>query len=888
MKKLLFVLFAGLRLVLSSGGALAQGVVADGATAGSCLWEIAGVSPSYTLTIRENSQMGSYTGASLIPWHAYRSEIVAVGIGEEVTTVSPYAFSGCSKLTAVIDVKNRDNPICAKSGVLTLKNDILFVPEASMSDYGSANVWKDFGNMQKAKTPLTLGSLTITKDTLTAAHLSFAHNSSATCSGALQGIQTPALKNGKLEALTSITVKYNGDRNLPSSAGKYAVTLSAPEGANFPAATDLSLGTFTINPKAADVSSATVADKLYDGTDAATASNLAFTGTLMGETFTADDDGDGILNMADPDAPRYYLSGGGDTCLPSFRVTVAYGDPDFRLAYADTLTLADGEAFRWESLTPKVVTISNFGSVKSVGAGTASVVGVVTGGWQSRRVVMSGTVEVLARPLTIANTWVDTIKVVDGKANTDAVAGVLQGVLPQDAENLGVTVAAVFDKPLAAGSGKAIFVTYRLTGSRAPCYLPPPSGTLSGTIVDDGSYGDLWGVVMRRDEASGIARPYAGVSVAYSLNGVSAGAEITDACGRYFIGGLGSGDVVVLHPEEKNSWKITPSPKPLTVHDGLVRADTLLYVSDGISLLALAFFDDNGDALARWDCEEIGDATYFELSCGQNTSRIHVAYEMPDNVSGNLEKEASEGQSEEQVEQLDGSHILVDVSQPGRKVFTIALSSEKRYAVVIASPYKFSDLVTEHLGNLRVVINNLQLNDGLQFSSCEWWYKEAGYWQRGTASAEQLYHSAGPNVTDKFRPDDTMRVVLYTVGGDTITTCPSIDVSSESNANGDNGGNDNGNGNGSESSSHAALDNFAYPNPVQGGGKIYLKERLITDGQEHFYSTFRLFTSEGQLVSGGSASVLIEGLTMPNHPGAYYLILDGKAGRKTMQIAVGN
>jgi hypothetical protein len=100
MKKFLFVLFAGLRLVLSSGGALAQGVVADGVTSGGCIWEITGVSPSYTLTIKGNSPMGTYTLPSFIPWHDYRSGIVAVVIGEGVTTVSSYAFADCSKLTS--------------------------------------------------------------------------------------------------------------------------------------------------------------------------------------------------------------------------------------------------------------------------------------------------------------------------------------------------------------------------------------------------------------------------------------------------------------------------------------------------------------------------------------------------------------------------------------------------------------------------------------------------------------------------------------------------------------------------------------------------------------------------------------------------------------------
>jgi hypothetical protein len=43
----------------------------------------------------------------------------------------------------------------------------------------------------------------------------------------------------------------------------------------------------------------------------------------------------------------------------------------------------------------------------------------------------------------------------------------------------------------------------------------------------------------------------------------------------------------------------------------------------------------------------------------------------------------------------------------------------------------------------------------------------------------------------------------------------------------------------------------------------------------------------GKLVSSGEAAALTDGLTMPEHAGAYFLILDGKAGRKVIRIAVG-
>jgi hypothetical protein len=66
----------------------------------------------------------------------------------------------------------------------------------------------------------------------------------------------------------------------------------------------------------------------------------------------------------------------------------------------------------------------------------------------------------------------------------------------------------------------------------------------------------------------------------------------------------------------------------------------------------------------------------------------------------------------------------------------------------------------------------------------------------------------------------------------------------------------------------------------------HYKKSIITDGREERYSAFRLFSSMGKLVSSGEASVLIEGLAMPEMADAYFLILEGKAGKKAIRIAV--
>jgi hypothetical protein len=302
----------------------------------------------------------------------------------------------------------------------------------------------------------------------------------------------------------------------------------------------------------------------------------------------------------------------------------------------------------------------------------------------------------------------------------------------------------------------------------------------------------------------------------------------------------------------------------------------------------------SGDAaLATWRREEIPDTVYYKLPCSQNTTIVRVSYTTPAGVSGWLAQEEDEGEEngtekEAAYWQVSDSLIAVDVSKPGHKVFTIILSSGKRYTVVVEKPYRLFDAVIEHLGNVRVVNNNPNLNGGYSFTSCEWWKKVDGEWQ--VVEINDFYYSAGPNATDKFSPDDSMYVVLYTAENLKISTCP--DVTPRGAAEADNNNGDDGNGGNNSNTSRRSdenVDNSAYPNPVSGGSKIYLKESVIIgSGGEARYATYRLFTSQGKLVLSGSAFVLIEGLVMPEQAGTYYLILDGKAGRKAMQIAVGN
>ena len=53
-----------------------------------------------TLTISGSGKMADYSYDSM-PWYAYKDQIKSVEIGEDITVIGDYAFSGCEKLTSI-------------------------------------------------------------------------------------------------------------------------------------------------------------------------------------------------------------------------------------------------------------------------------------------------------------------------------------------------------------------------------------------------------------------------------------------------------------------------------------------------------------------------------------------------------------------------------------------------------------------------------------------------------------------------------------------------------------------------------------------------------------------------------------------------------------------
>jgi uncharacterized repeat protein (TIGR02543 family) len=585
--------------------------------------------------------------------------------------------------------------------------------------------------------------------------------------------------------------------------------------------------------------------------------------------------GPNIPNTGCPLSPGYTVP----DSIAEIPHSVTYGDPDFGLdEYYGMAQVGKGEKFRWASLNPEVAAISGFDRVKITGVGESYLLGYAISETWEVRILVNVHLTVRPKPLSIAGTWVDTIKIRDGSVVTGSIAGELVGLLPQDEGKVAAKSEAYYadQSPLQAGVGKLIVVEYAIDGSRAYCYIAPTNDTTSGTVVaattGTGSYYDVWGVVMKQD-VSGV-RPFANVNVAYAITtaaGIVSRLDTvrTDAYGKYFVDGLEQGGSLKLTPESKHSWKTSSPPQPITIGEAsrqpgfIAQADTIFYVPDVGSIKLLAISGREGKVLKSWERDSIENPASYELFCGYGDSIVIVSYSVVATTGGE-----EDGEGTEMVK------LEMNIGKTMQNSFTFSVS-DRKYTVVVVKPYQLFDLIAEHMGNLRVVINNPAYNGGLMFTSCQWWHKKpdaGGY----VVASTGFYYSAGPLSTDLFTPEDSMFVRLYTVDGDTIETCPDADNPSATAA-----------GRGMEE--RGGIDYYAYPNPVMAGSKLHIKPAVLSDENGERFSTFRLYSSQGQLVMSGSASIFAEdGLTMPETPGAYYLILNGRLGKRAIHIAVVN
>ncbi|MDR1415870.1 MAG: YDG domain-containing protein, partial [Prevotellaceae bacterium] len=304
-----------------------------------------------------------------------------------------------------------------------------------------------------------------------------------------------------------------------------------------------------------------------------------------------------------------------------------------------------------------------------------------------------------------------------------------------------------------------------------------------------------------------------------------------------------------------------------------------------MSSLSIAYGD--GDILAHWGSDSIADTIRYEVPCDKNDAakQLTLHYDALSGVTGRfVEEENIVGKGGETVEDAVSGDLIVDMGNAGRKSLTIELHDastdlSKRYTIMLEKKFELFYIIREHLGHLRVVHNNPLLNGhGMEFSVCDWyqWSWDRSEWE--LVAFGPLYYTAGASVRDnKFTDRDSMYVKLITTDNILLETCP--DVSKNADKDTVAGGGDTGD--------TRSVDLSVYPNPVATGGTIKLKQAELADGEDAPYTAFYLFDAQGRLTLTGSFSALRGGLTMPEAPGIYHLVLEGKAGRKVVKVAVG-
>jgi hypothetical protein len=678
---------------------------------------------------------------------------------------------------------------------------------------------------------------TISKATPDASHLSFKQSESITYDGRGHGIDQPTLKEG-YTGMGDITVKYNGSTDLPDSVGSYKITVDVAAGANFHSVSGLELGTFTIVP------------------------------------------GKPLIDTS---------------------IAIAYGSTEYIYI---SIPEESGRTWTTSDSTVAMATADGRDLIIINGVGEANLKSFVEdedGRWLEVNLHL----KVTPGLLTVEGTWVDTLKSCDGNLNAEVIPGQLVGVLPADDGKVFVTATARYTSPAVPDSGRPISVYYVLEGERAYCYrLPSTNAVFSGTMLPsdgcsgDGSHLDLWGMVVRQAEDSDAANhryaPWPGVSVAYTINDLQKGELQTDAYGRYFLSGLRLGDIVQLTAIPKYGYTILQQPKTVTIDQSLTKADTIAYALDTISMASLTLSIGDGNVLKRWEREDIADTIFYQVPCA--IGQVEVSCAFPPGVGRVISVTSTSIKDGTSTPKGSGDDaLLVEVGSLSRTTVDVtvvnpdASRGDKPYTVVLSKELGLFDIITEHLnGTLRVVQNNPDINPtGLTFKECKWYRKRYPDTLFMLVEESRLYYTAGPSLSDKFTERDSMRLWLTLSDGTTLETCP------DANNNIPEASDGSGNGSGG-SAGNKSMKVAVYPNPVSAGGIVKLKQSDFAGGQdeeEERYVKYSLYSSQGSLVLRGDASVLYggEGLTMPQTPGIYHLLLEGKNGqRQVVKIAVGD
>lgn len=88
-------------VTITASDAVASGNCGATGHESEVMWVLTGTSPNCTLTISGTGAMADFADASAQTWAAYRASIKTVTINKDITSISSYAFDGCTNLTSV-------------------------------------------------------------------------------------------------------------------------------------------------------------------------------------------------------------------------------------------------------------------------------------------------------------------------------------------------------------------------------------------------------------------------------------------------------------------------------------------------------------------------------------------------------------------------------------------------------------------------------------------------------------------------------------------------------------------------------------------------------------------------------------------------------------------
>jgi uncharacterized repeat protein (TIGR02543 family) len=229
----------------------------------------------------------------------------------------------------------------------------------------------------------------------------------------------------------------------------------------------------------------------------------------------------------------------------------------------------------------------------------------------------------------------------------------------------------------------------------------------------------------------------------------------------------------------------------------------------------------------------------YDVACGNTDTVFNIVLKLPAGVTSNFPNNAQ----------------TWSISRPAfKKEISIILSSfneQKEYTLTLQKKFEFSSIVHVQLGGrLLMVINNSDHNGGYRFT--------AAFWKVGNDEQRdgRLYYTT----RDENSITDEVNLSLQDSVEGWLFVCPHTPAAFPA---------------------PRAARTSVYPNPVAAGGVVHLSVAVEQ------YDTYRLLDVMGNLHRAGSAAELQKGLTMPSISGVYFLTLEGKSGKTTVQIVVG-